>query len=579
MSETIGLDIGSHSIKLVELKKTSKGPFLTCLGIKKIPQGIDREDINSLSILLKELMDETGIKTKKVRLTVSGSGIHIRRMTMPSIPKKELIQTLPWEMKEHLPFPVETARIQYHILGQFHEDGAKKLDLLAVACPMNLIDRTLSIANGAGLQVTHLDVSAFGLWNMLDARDQLKLGETVALIDLGSEKMSLFLFKDETLQFSREMTPAGADLTRAITDGIPFERDLGFLHEKAERIKEEVGILSDIQEGRVAGEKLNLSKISFLMRPVLERWGAEIGRSLDYYRNQFYGEKVDRILLVGGGAHLKNIASYLESELHLPVELFNPLKGMLHDAKRVNAKTLDETGSIYTTATGIALSEPRQVEFLPAQEPFWSKIPVEKTIFILIPFLTALIFLGIIWHKSGQLSALQKERADKVARVAKLEDLRTRLSVLKEKEAKIKQDLSLFPSSVTPPVPYRKALKEVLEVIPGNMTLTFLEIQSGEKPVGKPSQTSASKEAETQGYLKRTLHLSGLAFGNDIHCLTALAKVIEGLERSPLFSHVKLISTDENKLYNQLATEFDIICDIDILSQSEDGQKGKKEKP
>ncbi|MDI7261870.1 MAG: pilus assembly protein PilM, partial [Thermodesulfobacteriota bacterium] len=97
MSEMIGLDIGSHSIKLVGLKKTSKGSFLTCFGIKKIPQGIDREDISTLSILLKDLIDEVDIKTKKVRLTVSGSGIHIRRMTMPSIPKKELIQTLPWE--------------------------------------------------------------------------------------------------------------------------------------------------------------------------------------------------------------------------------------------------------------------------------------------------------------------------------------------------------------------------------------------------------------------------------------------------------------------------------------------------
>ena len=223
MPETIGLDIGSHSIKLVGLKKTSKGPFLTCFGMKKIPQSIDKEDISSISLLLKDLSEEVDIKTKKVRLTVSGSGIHIRRMTMPSIPKKELIKALPWEMKEHLPFPVETARMQYHILGEFVQDGAKKLDLLTVACPTDLIDRTLSIVNGAGLQPVHLDVSAFALWNTLFAYDRLKIGETIALIDLGSEKMSLYLFKDEILQFSREITPAGGDLTRAITEGIPFE--------------------------------------------------------------------------------------------------------------------------------------------------------------------------------------------------------------------------------------------------------------------------------------------------------------------------------------------------------------------
>jgi len=567
MPETIGLDIGSHSIKLVGLKKTSKGPFLTCFGMKKIPQGIEREDISSLSILLKDFIDEVGIKTKKVRLTVSGSGIHIRRMTMPSIPKKELIQALPWEIKEHLPFPVETARIQFHILGEFTEEDTKKLDLLAVACPEKLIDRTLSIVNGAGLQPVHLDVSAFALWNTLLAYGRLKTGETIALIDLGSEKMSLYLFKDETLQFSREMTPAGDDLTRAITEGIPFERDLIFVHEKAEKIKEEVGILSDIQDGRKVDEKLDLSKISFLMRPVLERWAGEIGRSLDYYRNQFYGEKIERILLTGGSAHLKNFASYLESELRLPIERFNPLKEMLYNAKKIDAGALDQVGSMFTHAVGVALSEPKQIEFLPVKEPFWSKIPVEKSIFIFVPLLTLLIFLGIVWYKSGQVTALQRERDEKVARVVKLEDLRTRLAVLKEKEAKIKQDLSLFPSSVAPPVPYRKALREINEIIPGNVTLTHLEIQTGATPLKKPLQASKPQEGEPR---KGVLHIGALAFGNDIHCLTAIAQIIERLERSPLFSQVKLTSTDEIKLYNQLATEFDILCDIDIPNKGKD---------
>jgi type IV pilus assembly protein PilM len=564
MAETIGIDIGSHSIKLVGLKKTSKGLFLTCLGIKKIPQGIDREDLRSLSILLKELIEETGIKTKKVRMTVFGSGIQIRRLTFPSIPKKELLRTLPWEMKDHLPYPVETARVQYHIIGELTEDGVKKLDLLAVACPISLIERTLSIADGAGLQVAHLDVSAFALWNMLLSSGRLKVGETTALIDLGSEKMSLYLFKDDILQFSREMTPAGAELTRAITESIPFEKDLGLLYEKAEKIKEQVGISSGTQSLGEMDERLDLSKISFLMRPVLERLTAEISRSLDYYRNQFYGERIDRILLTGGSAHLKNIAPYLEREFHLPVELLNPLSEILSDADRVDRQALERTGSLFTNAAGVALSEPKQVEFLPVKEPLWTKIPIEKTIFILAPLITGLIFLGMIYYKMNQLTALQKERDDKMAKVVKLEDLRNRLAILKEKEAKVKQDLSLFPSSVAPPVPYLKVLKEVNEIIPKNVTLTFLEVQAGTKPLSKAPHPLPPKEEESKGYRKRMLHLSGLAFGNDIHCLTAIAQVIEGLERSSLFSQVKLISTDENKLYNQLATEFDILCEIDV---------------
>jgi type IV pilus assembly protein PilM len=563
MAETIGLDIGSHSIKAVGLKKASKGDFLTCFGMKKIPQGIDREDVTSLSEILRDLIKEVCPKAKKARLVVSGSGVQIRRMTMPSIPKKELEQALPWEMKNDLPFPVETARIQFHILGEFIEDEVKKLDLLTVACPNDLVQRTISIAEGAGLEVSHLDVSAFALWNILMASGCLKIGETTALIDLGAEKMSLYLFKDEYLQFSREMTPAGDDLTRAVMDGIPFEKDSHLLYEKAERVKEAIGVLPGGQKETGPEEKIDLTKISFLMRPVLEKWAGEIGRSLDYYRSQFYGEKIDRIMLCGGGAHLKNFASYLNGELRLPVESFNPLKEMLYDAKRVDAQALEQTGAVFAIAAGVALPEPKKIELLPLKEPLLSKLAVEKLIFPLAPVITVLIFLGIAWYKTNQGATLQTERDEKMAKVSRLEDLRAKLAMLKEKEVKIKQDLSLFPSSVTPSVSYRQVLQEVSRMIPANITLTNLEVQSGKKSWKKAGAGSKPQDEEAHQNGRMMIYLSGLAFGNDTDCLTALAQIIESLERSPLFSHVKLIATGEYKSYNRPATEFDIACDID----------------
>ena len=155
-----------------------------------------------------------------------------------------------WEIKDHLPFPVETAQIDFHILNEFVEDNVKKLDLITVACPKHLIDRTLSIAEGAGLQPIHLDVGPFALWNTLLAWDRIKKEETVALIDLGAEKTGIYLFKDGILQFSREVTPAGADITRAIMEGIGSAGEPELLYERAEKIKQEIGIPSEsYQEG------------------------------------------------------------------------------------------------------------------------------------------------------------------------------------------------------------------------------------------------------------------------------------------------------------------------------------------
>ncbi len=552
MSEMTGLDIGSHSIKLIGLKMTSKGPFLTHVGMKEIPPGRDKENINTFSETLKTLLEEMGLKKKKVNMAVSGSGVHIMRISIPSLPRVELKEAVRWEIKGHLPFPVETARVDFHILDEYVEDNVKKLDLIIVACPKSLIERTLSIAEKAGLQPTHLDVSPFALWNTLLALDRIKKEETVVLIDLGAEKTGIYLFKDRTLQFSREVTPAGADITRAIMEGIGSAGGPELNDERAESIKREIGIPLEPCQERVNDQSPSPSKIGFLIRPVLERLAAEIGRSLDYYKSQFNEARIDRLLLTGGGANLKNIVSYLGKELRLPVEQFNPLRKILFDPKKTDTHFIDQMGSTFTIAAGLALPEPGRIELLPAKEPFISKIKIGKSIPILAPLITVFIFSGIIRQMNGQVNSLQKEWNAKMSKVASLETLQAKLKLLKEKDLQIKEKLSQFPSSMTISVPYRDILREFNNILPDNVTLTLLSVRSK----GKTSQ------GETPIGAEKELHLSGLAFGSDVRCLTALAQIIERLERSPLFKNVKLVSAGENKLYTQPGAGFEIVCDI-----------------
>ena len=562
MSETIGLDIGSHSIKLVGLKTTSKGPFLTHVGIKEIPPGGNKEDANYISEILKTLVSEVGLKTKKVSLTISGSGVNISRIIVPSMPKAELKEAVRWEIKGQLPFPVETAQIDFHILGEIIEDKIKKLDLMVVSCPNHLIEQTLSIAKGAGLEPAHLDVEPFALWNAFLTWGRVKKEEEVALIDLGADKTGIHLFRDGILQFSREVTPAGADITRAIIEGIGTGEEPDILYEKAERIKKELGIPSEARNEKTVEESIDLSKVSFHMRPVLERMAAEIGRSLDYYKNQFNVDRIDRVLLTGGGAHLKNFSSYLGNELRLPVEHFNPLREILFDSKKIDAEILDQMGSRFTVAAGVALPQPKRIEFLPVKEPLLTKARILKSIPVLAPLIALLIFLGIIWNMSAKVASIKQERDAKVAKVTNIETLQAKLTLLKEKEIKVKQELSLFPSSVIVSVPYQEVLREISHIVPDNVTLKLLSVQAKAKPLKKEVPASKSQEGESQQDQESGLHITGIAFGSDIQCLTALAQIIEGLEKSPLFKNAKLISADENKLYNQPGADFKIVCDI-----------------
>jgi len=474
-----------------------------------------------------------------------------------------LKEAVRWEIKDNLPFPIETARIDFHILDEFIEDNIKKLDLIVVACPNSLFDRTLTIAKEAGLQPIHLDVTPFALWNALLTLDHLKKEEVIALVDLGAQKTGIHLFKDGILQFSREVAPAGSDITRAIMEGIGSVEEPG-LSERAERIKQVVGIPSEAKPEIRADESIDISKMSFLIRPMLERLAAEIGRSLDYFRTQFNVERIDRLLLTGGGANLKNIASYLENELRLPAEPFNLLSKILFDPKKIDVEVIDRMGSMFTVALGAALSEPKRIELLPSKEPFPSKIQIGKLILVLAPLVTLVTFLCIIWYMNGQLATIRKERDEKMAKVARLETLRSQLTLLKEKQEKLKQEFSLFPSSMIVSVPYREVLREASDIVPDNVTLKLLSVQSKAKSLKKESQTSKPQEGESQKDEGMGLHLTGLAFGNDVHSLTALALIIERLEKSPLFKNTKLVSADENKLYTQPGAGFEIICDITL---------------
>jgi Tfp pilus assembly protein PilN len=161
-------------------------------------------------------------------------------------------------------------------------------------------------------------------------------------------------------------------------------------------------------------------------------------------------------------------------------------------------------------------------------------------------------------------TAIQKERVVKLAKVASLDRLQEKQKLLKEKDLLIREKLSQFPSSMIVSIPYRDILREFNDILPDNVTLTLLSVQIKGKPLKKGSPSSKPQEGESQKDDGRELYITGVAFGSDVRCLTALAQIIERLERSPLFKNVKLVSADENKLYTQPGAGFEIVCDINL---------------
>ncbi|NWF57048.1 MAG: type IV pilus assembly protein PilM [Syntrophaceae bacterium] len=558
--ETIGLDIGTHSVKLVSFTRNAQGLFLTHARMKEIPPGKEEEDRSFLSEVVKALFREAGLSPGKARLTVSGPEVTIRRLLLPSMPKAELLEAARWELKEQLPFPVDSARVDFHVSREWVEGDSKKLDLIAVACPVQKINQVLAIAAKAGLAPTHLDVAPFALWNTLLHFHEAAKEEEIALIDLGAQRTGIYIFQKGDLQFSREIVPAGADLSRAIQEGIDPTEAPSLLFARAERIKHAIGIPVKGPYEKIEGESISIAKISFLLRPLLEKLVAEIVRSLDYYKSHFAVERVSRVFLTGGGANMKNIAAYLSDELHIPVERFNPLGQVSFTPQQIQAPRVEEVGPALAVAAGAALSQPQRIELLPPRESFGTRLRRGKTLSVLAALIVGILFASVVGSLNSRVTRLQKEYDTRMAQIKDLEVLPEKLAALKVKEMQLKQDLSYFSTTQILPGLFREVLREVRRLVPGNVTLTLLAVQTKSQPF---PQESPVKEA-------RELQLTGLAFGSDAQCLAALAQIIEGIEKSPRFKNARLVAADENRSYTRPGVQFVLVCEILL-----EGAKGK----
>ncbi|MGB9698216.1 MAG: type IV pilus assembly protein PilM [Thermodesulfobacteriota bacterium] len=554
----IGVDLGSQTVKLVAFKIGERGPLLTHLAVKAIPWE-EEKDLSFGKEVLKAIFHEINLKPQKVRLVCSGTGMHIRRLSLPAMPPEELKEAVRWELKNQIPQSIEAMEVRFHILGEKPEEGGSpRLDLIAVACPQSTLERLLTIAAKAEIKPTHLDVAPFALWNLILTCQENASAEDLAILDMGAEKTGIYIWQKGVLQFSREIIPGGADFTRAIREGLDPGEKPHLLFTRAEKIKQIIGIPVQGPFPSIPGESISIAKITFLMRPVLERLVGEISRSLEYFRAQISGKNIDRLLLCGGGANMKNMAFYLSQELRLPVERFNPWKFLPFDPQNIDPQTLEELGPQLALAAGVALPPIKEMNFLPEKKSWASRLRQGSNPYYLGSSLAAAIFAFLIWGGQGDLSRLQKEYEQKIVQLQDLERLPLTLSSLKEKERQMKQNLLFLSSAQVGPLSHREILAEMRSLIPANVTITQLSMV----PKGLTGQKGSLSNIG-----EKELQILGVTFGQNAQCLSALAQLLERLEKSSLFRNVKLVAAGENKQFTAPAMHFEIVSDLDLERQ------------
>lgn len=296
-----GLDIGSRSIKGVQVARTRKGIELVGAGIYEFP-----EEGGSVG---EGLATVVGTSVTGVRAAVQFSGKVapvIRHISLPVMPSSELTEAIRWEARKFTSLPMEEVVIDSLVLGETGEKAARRNDIVVVVVERAALLSQLEWLKGFGLEVVAVDVAAFALRNLLQLGQNGDGSGSLLLVDIGAQRMEITILKGGVIRVCRQVAVGGDLITAALSES------LGVSFEEAERRKREEGL-------NQAGPLLET------FQGQADRLIVEVQRSLDYYRAQFREPGVDRILLMGGTPLLPGFQAYFSGFFDAPVQLEDPL--------------------------------------------------------------------------------------------------------------------------------------------------------------------------------------------------------------------------------------------------------------
>src|SRR5207245_2550222 len=267
----LGLDIGSGSIKMLQLKEATGKLKVERFGTKALPAEmiVDGSIMDGLGVVtaIKELAGEQKLKNKNVALSISGTSVIVKKITLPPMAAKELDKQIKFEAEQYIPFDINDVYLDFHIFSQEEQASAAQgeMSLLLVATKKDKLNDYANAVREAGLIPKVVDVDAFAIENMYCVNYETLPGELTALVNIGASVMNINILKGGSSAFTRDITIGGNRYTERL------QQDLGLSFEEAENAKK--------GEANGADE----AAISAAVAAVDMEVASEIGRSFDYF--------------------------------------------------------------------------------------------------------------------------------------------------------------------------------------------------------------------------------------------------------------------------------------------------------
>jgi len=337
----VGLDIGSSSVKAVELGRKGAALQLLNLGFENLQTDtiVDGQimELNNVSNVIAQIFNEHQIRTTRVAAGVSGHSVIVKNIVLPQMSQEELQESFSWHAEEHIPFDIADVNLDYELTSR--SDDA--LHVLMAACKSDKIANVRQAIQLAGKQPVIIDVDAFALQNCYEVNYHPRPGEIVALLNIGAATMNINILNGTRSIFARDASAGGSQYTSLL------QKELGLSFEQAEGVK----------RGMSLPEGVEPRPIQPIIETVSEVLALEVKKTFDFYRATVQeGEAtIQKILLAGGGSKLPGLADFLSHKFEIPVEVFDPFKQIEVDGRKFDPDYMREIVPEMAIAVGLAL--------------------------------------------------------------------------------------------------------------------------------------------------------------------------------------------------------------------------------
>jgi len=337
----IGLDIGSHCIKMVRLKE--KNGTIQLLNAGSVPTGSEslsetkgnRQD--RLAKIIQKLALHLKVKSKPIAMSISGYEVMIKKIELPMMTEEELEDRMHLELGQYIPYNIDEVEVDYQILD-VAKDRPNFMEVLLVAAKKESINDYVDLAKLAGFDPIVIDVDFFALCNAYEATYGLTGKENIALMDIGAGKAAMNVLHQGVPIFTRDIPIGGRQINEAI------QESGGISAEEAERIK--LGEPSP---------KVRDKAVEEIFVGVVGNWLSEFKRAVDFYYRNYPENSIEKIFLSGGSSRISGLTRLFQEGLGIPVEILNPFKGIDFDDKVFDSSYIEYLGPQMCISFGLAL--------------------------------------------------------------------------------------------------------------------------------------------------------------------------------------------------------------------------------